>query len=69
MVSRRQRVWYVLIAVALLAGCSQRGWYEGVKQSHRFQCSQVPQSEREDCLARHEDSYEEYRRRREGVEE
>ena len=40
-----------------------------VKQGHRHQCSQVPEAERDECLAQHDDSYEEYRQKREGIGE
>lgn len=60
---------YAILLAMLVAGCSQRGWYEGVKQGHRHQCSRVPEAAREECLAQHDDSYEEYRQKREGIDE
>ncbi len=60
---------YAILLAMLVAGCSQRGWYEGVKQGHRHQCSQVPEAERDECLAQHDESYEEYRQKREGIGE
>ena len=64
-------VWPVcaLLLIALTAGCTQRSWYEGVKQSHEHQCNLLPESEREDCLAQHDDHYEDYQRKRGEISE
>ena len=54
----------VLMAVSAQA-CTQRAWYEGLKQSHRNECNKAPPSEREECLrATDSDSYDEYQRKR-----
>ena len=54
----------ILVAVSVQA-CTQRTWYESVKQSHRNECNKAPPSEREECLkATTGDSYDEYQRKR-----
>ena len=58
-----------LVAVTLSAGCTARNWYEGVQQNHRQRCELVPASEREECLAQHDDRYEDYQRKRSEVVE
>ena len=54
----------ILVAVSVQA-CSQRAWYEGVKQGHRNECNKAPPSEREECLRiMDNDSYDEYQRKK-----
>jgi len=54
----------ILMAVSVQA-CTQRAWYEGVKQSRRNECNKAPPSEREECLRTMDnDSYDEYQRKR-----
>lgn len=60
----------VLLCLALLGawgatGCSQRAWYEGVKQGQRQECYKAPPSAREECLkALDSETYDEYQRSR-----
>ena len=56
----------VAVLVALVAtGCTQRAWYEGIKQSQRNECYKEPPSAREECLkALDSETYEEYQRKR-----
>lgn len=55
----------VVIMAASAQACSQRAWYEGLKQSQRNECNKAPPSEREECLrAIDSDSYDEYNRKR-----
>jgi len=62
------RVFLYCIAVSMMLSaqaCTQRAWYEGVKQSHRNECNKAPPSEREECLrSTDSDSYDEYQRKR-----
>ena len=54
----------ILMAISVQA-CTQRAWYEGLKQSHRNECNKEPPSAREECLkATNSDSYDEYQRKR-----
>ncbi len=52
-------------AATLLAGCTTRGVYEGVRRGERMRCQEVADSERAKCLQRQEDDYDTYRRKRE----
>ena len=63
---RNRTAWpvAVLLLVTLTSACTTRNWYEGMQQSHRQLCAQVPESEREECLAQHDDRYEDYQRKR-----
>jgi len=54
-----------MLMVISVQACSQRLWYEGLKQSHRNECNKEPPSAREECLkATTSDSYDEYQRKR-----
>lgn len=66
---RINSVLYAILLLMLAAGCTSRNWYEGVKQSHQQQCKQMPDSERDECLAQHDDSYDQYKRKRQEISE
>ena len=54
----------ILMALSVQA-CSQRLWYEGLKQSQRNECYKAPPSESEECLRNMDnDSYDKYQRKR-----
>ncbi|MBI3546917.1 MAG: hypothetical protein HY081_10095 [Gammaproteobacteria bacterium] len=58
----------LLILIAMCAqACTQRAWYEGVKQSHRNECNKGPASERDDCLKGTDESYDEYQRKKQEI--
>jgi len=62
-----KRILYfvAMLMVISVQACSQRLWYEGLKQSHRNECNKEPPSAREECLkATTSDSYDEYQRKR-----
>ncbi|MDH3712766.1 MAG: hypothetical protein OET44_02835 [Gammaproteobacteria bacterium] len=67
MVSRIHWIVCATVLLAVTAGCTQRNWYEGVKQSHVHRCNEVPESEREDCLSYHDDNYYDYQRKRDEI--
>jgi hypothetical protein len=54
-----------ILTVLGAAGCTQRAWYEGAKQSQRNECYKMPSSAREECLkALESESYDEYQRKK-----
>lgn len=57
----------VMLSLLLVAGCSNRGWYEGMKNRERVLCNQVPASDYEDCMRQAEGNYNEYEKQREEV--
>ncbi|MGQ4880416.1 hypothetical protein ACOJCM_17785 [Billgrantia sp. LNSP4103-1] len=62
------RVSILLGLVALLlASCTTRGVYEGIKQSHLNECNQLPGGERQECLEHLPPDYETYRRQHEEI--
>jgi hypothetical protein len=57
--------YYIAVLMMLSAqACTQRAWYEGIKQSHRNECNKAPPSEREACLRNTSGGYDEYQRQR-----
>lgn len=55
----------LLIALALaflLSSCTKRNIYEGIQVNERRQCEELRGTDREDCLKRAEQSYDEYMR-------
>lgn len=64
----RARVWILPgLLTLLLAACSTRGVYEGLKQSHLNECNQLPGAERVQCLEHLPPDYETYRRQHEAM--
>ncbi len=51
-----------LIILLILAGCSNRGVYEGIQISNRNECSKVPPSQYDECMEKANKSYDEYER-------
>lgn len=53
-----------LATLAASAGCSTANWYEGVRQSELNRCQSLPESQRQACLDRAQDSWQDYERKR-----
>lgn len=58
------------VVLALLAtGCTYKAWYEGVQDTRRQECYQLPHGEVQECLDRvNSIGYEQYRREREDMQ-
>jgi hypothetical protein len=54
----------LVFVVTLLTACSKKGFYEGFRAGYEYQCSSLPPSQQEACLAKKAGSYEEYIRER-----
>lgn len=51
--------------IALLPGCTTRGWYEGGRTGAQLACQRQPPSEREQCEARlNKDDFDTYQKNR-----
>lgn len=48
----------------ILVGCTNRGVYEGVQASNRFECLKLPPSQYDECMKNANKSYDEYERER-----
>jgi hypothetical protein len=51
----------------LMSSCSNRGIYEGLRASSRFDCGRLPVSQYEECLERASKSYDQYERERQAL--
>ncbi len=54
----------LFLTLLVLAGCSNRGVYEGVQASNRIECAKLPPSQYDDCMASANKPYDEYERER-----
>ena len=54
----------ICLIFCVLAGCSNRGIYEGVQAGKRNDCLKVPPSQYDDCMESANKSYSEYERER-----
>ncbi len=52
----------------LLAGCSNRQIYESVQADQRRKCQLLPETQIEECLQRHSQTYREYLREKRAIE-
>lgn len=55
---------YSVLAMLFIAGCTNRGAYEGIQASKRFECSKLPPSQYEECMREANRSFDEYQRQR-----
>lgn len=53
------------ITILMCAACTTRGVYEGLREGQRNHCNEVPTTERERCLAKAQDDFETYNKKRE----
>ena len=66
-VSRVQRAIafaFLLLALSMSPGCSDRTVYEALRQREIAQCNAMPEGSRQDCLDRTRDGYDDYQRKR-----
>ena len=50
----------LFLVLLVLAGCSNRGVYEGIQTSNRIECSKLPPSQYDECMENANKSYNEY---------
>jgi len=58
----------ILCSLIPILGCSNQQIYTAIQDSHRLECSKLPQQQYEDCLKEHETTYQEYERDRQDLE-
>lgn len=57
----------LLIALAVLPGCTARAWYEGGRAGAENECRKLPPGGYEDCMGRvNRQPYEDYEKQRQG---
>lgn len=60
----------IAACAALLVACTWRGSYESIRQSARNECQrELSDAERKACLERMQDSFDEYMRKRQAVQD
>lgn len=52
------------IGVLAISGCTARAAYETVRVGERNHCNELPDTERERCLARTQDDFDAYQRKK-----
>lgn len=57
----------VILFFVCLQGCSSRQWYETVHQNQKIQCQKVPYNEYAECMERANETYDQYKRKRDEV--
>lgn len=62
-----RRLFIVLVATQLLAGCTTQAWYYGMQNAAKQTCLRQPASEQERCDARlNKQDYDTYEKNRTG---
>jgi hypothetical protein len=54
----------LFLVLLALAGCSNKGVYEGIQTSNRNECFKLPPSQYDECMEDASKSYDEYERER-----
>lgn len=57
------------LSTLLMQSCGTEQVYEGLRNRQRIECQKLPKSELEECLKRVDVNYEEYRQKRDEVQE
>ena len=60
---------YICAVLISIGGCTSQQAFEGIKAKNMNDCYNLPYSQRDECLATTDISYEEYQRRRKETEE
>lgn len=55
---------FLIIMFLFISACTNRGAYEGIQASNRFECSKLPHSQYDECMEKINISYDEYERER-----
>lgn len=58
------KVKLLILIIFIATGCTNRGAYEGIQASNRFECSKLPASQYDECMKNANKSYDEYERER-----
>lgn len=58
------KVKLIILIFIIIAGCSNRGVYEGIQASNSFECSKLPPSQYDECMKSASKSYDNYERER-----
>jgi hypothetical protein len=58
------KVKFMFLIFLIIAGCSNRGAYEGIQASNRSECTELPVSQYEECVNSTNKPYDEYERER-----
>lgn len=56
-----------VLAFCASNGCSSRAAYEAVRANERNRCNELPETERQRCLDRTQDDFDEYQRKKSEV--
>jgi len=56
------------IALSQLQACSSRQVYESAKMRNQVRCQQLPPSQYEECMQQADETYDDYKEKRESVE-
>lgn len=57
----------MMVFIFFIQACSSRQWYETVHQNQRIQCQKVPYNEYAECMERANETYDQYKRKRDEV--
>ena len=58
---------FFIVSICTITGCSARAAFDSIQLANRNDCSKVPSSQYEECIAGTEKSYKEYERERQAV--
>ncbi|BFM10543.1 hypothetical protein R50072_06960 [Simiduia litorea] len=53
--------------MVFLAACSNKSIYTGMQEGNRQECNKMPEYQRQQCLDKNNQSYEDYKRERDAL--
>ena len=56
-----------LLTFNVLSACSSEGVYEAIRAKQKNDCLEMPPAQYEECMARQEKSYQEYKKQRDEI--
>ncbi len=57
----------IILLIIYIQACSSRQVYDSIQHSQKLECQKVPYSEYDECIERTNESYDNYKQKREEV--
>lgn len=64
---KAKMLFFLLGAALMMSACTHRELYNAVQDNRRAKCDEMPDTQRAECLAQYQKSYEQYERERQRV--
>jgi len=69
MIYKKYTLMLFIVISCFIQGCTSQFWYDGLKANQRQQCLKGPASEYDECMERVDESYNDYRSKKENTQD